>query len=92
MSPWSEDFSASSLDDVRRSQDENRAWNKQLRLKVHALVNDRLAKNISHEDYMATRKLMQVDSTECRRRAAILDTQIVRVAGLRSIRGSLQAK
>ena len=59
-------------------QAENRAWNKELRLKTNTLVNSRLAKNISQDDYLATRKLVHEDAAECRRRANIIDAQIAR--------------
>jgi len=80
MSPWSEDFSECSLEELLRSQAENRAWGKELRRKTNALVNNRLAKNISQDDYVADRRLGHEDTTEYQRRAAILDTQIVRHA------------
>lgn len=78
MSPWSEDFSECSLEEVLRSQDENRAWGKELRQKTNALVNNRLAKNISQDDYLADRKLTHEETAEYRRRAAILDNQLSR--------------
>lgn len=77
MSPWSEDFSELSLDEVLRSQDENRAWGKELRRKTNVLVNNRLAKNITQDDYLADRKVSHEDTAEYRRRAAIIDAQIV---------------
>jgi hypothetical protein len=78
MSSWPEDFSACTLKEVLGWQAENRAWNKELRLKTNSLVNSRLAKNISQDDYLATRKLVHEDAAECRRRANILDAQITR--------------
>ena len=78
MSLWDEDFSTSSLEEVLRWQAENRAWSKELRLKNSSLVNDRLANNISQDDYVANRKVAHEDAAECRRRATVLDTQIVR--------------
>lgn len=80
MSPWSEDFSDCSLEDVLRSQAENRAWGKELRQRTNTLVNSRLAKNISQDDYVADRKLVHEDNAEYRRRAAILDSLIERRA------------
>jgi hypothetical protein len=77
MSTWSDDFSACSLEEILRSQAENREWSKELRKRASALVNDRLAKNISQDDYAADRKQSQELAAECRRRAAIIDTQIV---------------
>ena len=81
MRPWPEDFSGFPLDEILRSQIENRAWSKELRRKTNDLVNSRLAKNISQADYAADRKVVQDDATECRRRATILDTQIVHRIG-----------
>jgi hypothetical protein len=78
MAPWSEDFSECSLEEVLQSQAENRAWGKDLRRRTNALVNDRLAKNISQDDYVTARRVAHEDGAEYRRRAAILDTQIVR--------------
>lgn len=78
MAPWREDLSNGTLEDVLSSQAENRAWSKQLRQKTTSLINDRLAKNISQADYLENRKLGREEASECRRRAAILDEQIVR--------------
>jgi hypothetical protein len=78
MALWREDLSGGTLEDVLSSQAENRAWSKQLRQKATSLINDRLAKNISQDDYLANRKLGREEASECRRRAAILDEQIVR--------------
>jgi hypothetical protein len=78
MQIWCEDFTAASLDEVMESQAANRAWSKELRNRSATLVNNRLAKLISQDDYLSHRKLMDHDSAECRRRAAILDAQIFR--------------
>jgi hypothetical protein len=78
MSSWPEDFSTCSLKEVLGWQAENRAWNKELRLKTNTLVNSRLAKSISQDDYLATRKAVHEETTECRRRANIIDAQIAR--------------
>ena len=76
MRPWSEDFAGCGLDDILQSQAENRAWSRELRRKTNSLVNSRLAKEISQEDYLASRKLAHEEATECQRRAAILEEQI----------------
>ena len=52
-----EDLSTCSLEEVITTQAENRAWSKELRLKSNALVNSRLAKAISQDEYTATRKV-----------------------------------
>jgi hypothetical protein len=78
MTLWREDFSTCTLDEVLRSQAENRAWSKELRQKASSLVNHRLAKEISQADYLMGRKLADQEAVECRRRATILDAQIRR--------------
>jgi hypothetical protein len=88
MSVWCEDFATSSLEEVLAWQAENRAWSKELRLKTNSLVNSRLANEISLDDYLATRKLVHEDSAECRRRAALLDAQIMRRTAGSMSRGS----
>jgi hypothetical protein len=80
MTLWHEDFSACSLEEVLGQQTENRAWSKELRRKASFLVNSRLANDISQDDYLADRKRAHEEAAECRRRAAILETQIARRA------------
>lgn len=78
MLPWSEDFSARGLDEILRSQTENRAWGKELRRLTNELVNSRLSKHISQADYNNDRQRFHKDAEEFRRRAAVLHAQIVR--------------
>jgi hypothetical protein len=78
MPVWCEDFATSSLEEVLRWQAENRAWSKELRRRTNVLVNSRLANEISLADYLENRKLAHEHAAECRRRADILDAQIVR--------------
>lgn len=78
MPVWSEDFSASRLEEVLQRQAQNRAWGKELRLRSSALVNSRLAKQISQADYTLDRQRVNEETVECRRRAAILEVQIER--------------
>jgi hypothetical protein len=77
MALWCEDFSTCTLQEVLGWQAENRAWNKELRHKNSSLVNSRLANEISQADYLANRKVAHEEAAECRRRANILDTQII---------------
>ena len=51
---------------------ENRAWSKELRRSMAALVNSRMAHQISHEEYLAGRKAGLDDKAECERRMAVL--------------------
>ena len=78
MPLWRDDFSTLSLEEVLKYQLENRAWNKELRGRSTALVNRRLANEISQDDYLTNRKIALENSVECQRRAAILDSQISR--------------
>jgi len=75
---WCEDLSASSLEEILGWQAANKAWNKDLRQRTNALVNNRLSNNISWSDYTAARKLTIGEAVECRRRAALLEVQIER--------------
>lgn len=76
MPSWTEDFSSSSLEEVFRSQAENRAWNKELRLRNIALVNSRLAHLIDQAEYSVNRKAGNELAAECKRRAVILFNEI----------------
>ncbi|HSP69681.1 MAG TPA: hypothetical protein VLN48_18285 [Bryobacteraceae bacterium] len=78
MPPWSENYSASSLEEVLQKQAENRAWSKELRRKANVLVNSRLSNDITLADYLASRKLGHEESAECRRRANLIDLEITR--------------
>jgi hypothetical protein len=82
MASWREDFSTCTLDEILGWLAENRAWSKELRLKTNSLVNSRLANQITQADYLANRKVAHQDAAECRRRATILDAQIIRTAGI----------
>jgi hypothetical protein len=75
---WRDDFSTSTLEEVLKYQMENRAWSKELRGRSTALVNSRLANQITQADYLENRKRAQLDAVECQRRAAILDSHIAR--------------
>jgi hypothetical protein len=77
MPAWCEDVDTFSLDEVFRQVVENRMWSKELRRKNNSLVNSRLAKEISQDDYLAERKLAHAEAAECKRRATILDAQLV---------------
>ncbi len=80
MASWSEDLSTCTLEELLRWQAENREWSKELRRKTDSLVNSRLARSISLANYLAGRKLVDEEAAECRRRAAVLDAQIARLA------------
>ena len=71
-----EDVTTRTLDEIIKSQAENRAWNKELRLESSALVKSRLAKVITLDEYAANRKRVQENAAECGRRAVILAKEI----------------
>jgi hypothetical protein len=73
---WPEKIQERSLDEMFRLQAENRAWSKQLRMETQALVNTRLAKTISLEEYASSRLLAAQNAAECRRRAEELSREI----------------
>ena len=72
------DLSTSSTEEVMTREAENRAWNKELRLKNSDLVNSRLAHKIGPDEYAVHRKIAVADALECRRRAAVLANEISR--------------
>ena len=72
MTDWSEDLSQHTLDEIVWLQVENRAWQRELRTKATTLVNSKLAKEISPEEYASKRDAAKTDASECKRRAGIL--------------------
>lgn len=73
---WPEKIEERSLEEMFRLQAANRAWSKQLRQEAQALVNTRLAKSISMEEYASSRQQAALHSAECRRRAETLSREI----------------
>jgi hypothetical protein len=69
---WADDLSRMSHKHVLNVMDENRAWNKRLREETSVLVNTRLAKTITQEEYVSRRDHAKDDVAECKRRAGIL--------------------
>ncbi len=76
MPEWPENLSGWSLDELQRFRDENRALAKELRLKSATLINRRLAKEISLEEYMEGRQLGNESAAECKRRALAIENEI----------------
>jgi len=75
---WTDDLSEQSRAAILRCDTENRAWNKTLRARAAALVNSRLAREISLEEYAISRQQNNADTAECKRRGAILFTEMSR--------------
>jgi hypothetical protein len=78
MPNWPDDLSSCTLEEIFTSEIDNRAWYKELRLQNTALVNNRLAKAISQDEYTATRRKTTEEAAECKRRGAILVREITR--------------
>jgi len=76
MGPICEETGVGGLERLLGLQVENRAWSKDLRRRNQALVDSRLAKKISLEEYVATRTQNVEDANECRRRGAALVLEI----------------
>ena len=73
-----EDLSGWPLPEVMRLEAENRAFSKEVRAKTIALVNSRLAKEISVDQYAIGRKRANDDAAECKRGREILIKEIRR--------------
>jgi hypothetical protein len=61
-----------SLDDLLKSDQENRARNKDVRTRTAELLNRRLARDITMDEYTVTRKNLNEEAAECKRRASLL--------------------
>ena len=61
-----------SLDDLLKSDGENRARNKDVRARTAELLNRRLARDITMDEYTVTRKNLNDEAAECKRRASLL--------------------
>ena len=76
MLEWSEDFSERTLKEIVGLQEENRAWQRELRIRATALVNSKLAKQIGPEEYASKRQAATKDADECKRRGRILVREV----------------
>jgi hypothetical protein len=76
MATWPEDLTVCTEEEILQAQAKNREWSKALRAEVAALVNDRLTKQISPEEYATHRGKVGQAETECRRRAEKLLQEI----------------
>jgi len=72
----SHSMSGSSLEEVLWAEVENRAWGKTLRQQATALLNSRLAKAISFEEYTVFRQQAKKDAAECKLQGKILADEI----------------
>ena len=51
---------------------ENREWSNEIRRRMAELVNSRMARKISHEEYLLSRQAAKEERAECDRREASL--------------------
>ena len=77
MTSWTEDISKCTLEELLRSQVENRAWYKEIRRKASAVMDSKLAKEIGPEEYAEKRKVSNEDVAECGRRGRILANEAI---------------
>ena len=75
---WIEDLPQRSLGEVLHTKAENSQWSKRLRKRLAVLVENRLAKCISQEEYELVRQQHNEDTAECKRRRTQLDTELAR--------------
>lgn len=87
MGPWCETAGGGGLEQLLDLQIENRAWSKDLRRRSQALVDSRLAKKITLDEYVANRDQNLEEANECRRRGAVLVSEITRITSVMSNSG-----
>jgi histone H3/H4 len=80
---WNADLSTTTIDEVVKLQTENRASDKETRLEIRTLVNRRLAKEITAEEYVVKRKIANQATEEFRRRSTLLSDELASRAGRR---------
>ncbi len=81
--PWTTDLATTTIEEVVKLQNENRASDKVTRLEIRTLVNRRLAKEITAEEYVVKRKIANQASAEFKRRSALLNEELATRSGNR---------
>ena len=74
--PWSEDFSEKTFGEIVSLHSENVAWYKELRLGMDTIVNSRLARNLTQEEYASKRSRFNEDVAEYERRRTIINREL----------------
>jgi hypothetical protein len=91
MTPQSaHSLSGRTLEEVLRAEIENRAWSKTLRQRATELLNSRLAKAISFEEYTVFRQQANKEAAECKQQGKILGDEIRSRDKLYVLRSNLQ--
>lgn len=75
---WSEDFSQRTLKEIVGLQEDNHAFQKELRRLSAALIESRLAKEIGPEEYALKRKTTMEQAEEAKRRKNVLADELWR--------------
>jgi hypothetical protein len=75
---WIEDLPQRSIGEVLDTKAQNIEWSKMLRRRLSLLVEDRLAKCISQEQYELARREYHQDTAECQRRRTQLENELTR--------------
>ena len=73
---WTGELPQRSLEEVLQTKAENSQWSKSLRKQLTALVDNRLAKRISQDEYELDRQQHNQDTAECKRRHVLLDDEL----------------
>jgi hypothetical protein len=73
---FSDPLSGNSLEQLVLAETENRAWSKTLRQRATVLLNTRLAKAISFEEYTVFRQQANKDAADCKQQGRMLDDEI----------------
>ena len=81
--PWTTDLATTTIEEVVKLQNENRAQDKETRLEIRTLVNRRLAKEITAEEYVVKRKIANQASAEFKRRSALINEELTTRSGSR---------
>jgi hypothetical protein len=77
-SATTDNLSGSSVEELLRAETDNRAWSKTLRQRSSELLNSRLAKAISFEEYTVFRQQANEDAAECKRHGTTLSDELLR--------------
>jgi len=76
MPDWLDNLSQRTDQEIVALQQANRAWQKELKLQAAALINNKLAKRIKQEEYIAYRETAKNEANECKRRGSILADEL----------------
>ena len=76
MDSWPEDLSMNTLQEVIGFEALNQASSKGVRVRTRAMVNSKLAGEISRDEYLLRRTLARNDTAECKRRRKLLLSEL----------------